>query len=111
VEPSSTPPPISPVSSPRSSAARWSARHGSSGNCSGAILGLLAYEMIPSRIRRFVLIDPFAFLPWYFKVFVHPSFGRLAYHSPSPTRLALGRQLSLKNRRAADSDLQDRSGT
>jgi pimeloyl-ACP methyl ester carboxylesterase len=76
------------------------------GNCSGAILGLLAYEMIPSRIRRFVLIDPFAFLPWYFKVFVHPSFGRLAYHSTFAN--PLGRwaaNLSLKNRRAADSDL------
>jgi pimeloyl-ACP methyl ester carboxylesterase len=76
------------------------------GNCSGAILALLAYDMIPARIGRFVLIDPFAFLPWYFRVFVNPSFGRLAYHSTFAN--PLGRwatNLSLKNRRAADSDL------
>jgi len=76
------------------------------GNCSGAILALLAYDMIPARIGRFVLIDPFAFLPWYFRVFVNPSFGRLAYHSTFAN--PVGRwatNLSLKNRRAADSDL------
>ena len=76
------------------------------GNCSGAILGLLANELVPARIARFVLIDPFAFLPWYFKVFVHPAYGRVAYHSTFAN--PIGRwatNLSLKKNRAADSDL------
>ena len=76
------------------------------GNCSGAILGLLANELVPSRIARFVLIDPFAFLPWYFKVFVHPTYGRVAYHSTFAN--PIGRwatNLSLKKKRSADSDL------
>ncbi|MEO7270937.1 MAG: alpha/beta hydrolase [Vicinamibacterales bacterium] len=76
------------------------------GNCSGAILGLLANELAPSRITRFVLIDPFAFLPWYFKVFVHPAYGRVAYHSTFAN--PIGRwatNLSLKKNRTAASDL------
>lgn len=76
------------------------------GNCSGAILGLLANELAPSRVARFVLVDPFAFLPWYFKVFVHPAFGRLAYQSTFAN--PIGRwvtNLSLKKNRTADSDL------
>ena len=76
------------------------------GNCSGAILGLLAHELVPTRIARFVLIDPFAFLPWYFKVFVHPTYGRVAYHSTFAN--PIGRwatNLSLKKKRSADSDL------
>jgi pimeloyl-ACP methyl ester carboxylesterase len=76
------------------------------GNCSGAILGLLTNELVPSRIARFVLIDPFAFLPWYFKVFVNPTYGRIAYHSTFAN--PLGRwatNLSLKKNRTAESDL------
>jgi pimeloyl-ACP methyl ester carboxylesterase len=73
------------------------------GNCSGAILSLLART---AAVSRLVLVDPFAFLPWYFKVFVHPSFGRIAYHSTfaNPAGRWLT-NLSLKNRRAADTDL------
>ena len=76
------------------------------GNCSGAILGLLTNELVPSRIARLVLIDPFAFLPWYFKVFVNPTYGRIAYHSTFAN--PFGRwatNLSLKKNRTADSDL------
>lgn len=51
------------------------------GNCSGAIFGLIAASIEKERVRRAVLIDPFAFAPWYFKVFVHPLYGRLVYHS------------------------------
>ncbi len=49
------------------------------GNCSGAIFGLVAASIESARVRRIVLIDPFAFCPWYFKVFVHPQFGRVVY--------------------------------
>lgn len=45
------------------------------GNCSGALLGLSAMELRPrlaERIDRLVMIDPFAYLPMYFKLFVTP---------------------------------------
>ncbi|HXG66227.1 MAG TPA: alpha/beta fold hydrolase [Blastocatellia bacterium] len=76
------------------------------GNCSGAILGLFAAEAAGERIERLVLIDPFAFIPWYFRVFTNTSFGKYAYHSTFAN--PFGRwitNLSLRNRRAADSDL------
>lgn len=76
------------------------------GNCSGAILGLLAAGRLSGRIERLILIDPFAFMPWYFKVFVAGSFGRYAYYSTFAN--PVGRWLtnvSLKRRRAATSDL------
>ncbi|HEX9917834.1 MAG TPA: alpha/beta fold hydrolase, partial [Pyrinomonadaceae bacterium] len=73
------------------------------GNCSGAILGLLVAERIKARVGRLVLIDPFAYWPWYFRVFVARSFGRYAYRSTFAN--PLGRWLtnqSLRNRRTAD---------
>jgi pimeloyl-ACP methyl ester carboxylesterase len=76
------------------------------GNCSGAILGLLAAERLTGRIERLVLIDPFAFMPWYFKVFVTGSFGRYAYYSTFAN--PVGRwltNLSLRRKRAEASDL------
>jgi len=76
------------------------------GNCSGAIFGLLAAEHATGRIERFVLIDPFAFVPWYFNLFVARSWGRYAYKSTFAN--PLGRwitNLSLRNRRAEDTDL------
>ncbi|MBS1788790.1 MAG: alpha/beta fold hydrolase [Acidobacteria bacterium] len=76
------------------------------GNCSGALLGLLAVSRIPNQFRRLVLIDPLAFWPWYFKVFVNPSFGKYAYYSTFAN--PIGRWLtnrSLKAKRTADSDL------
>ncbi len=76
------------------------------GNCSGAILGLLVAERLPDRIERLILIDPFAFMPWYFKVFVAGSFGRYAYYSTFAN--PIGRWLtnaSLKRKRTATSDL------
>lgn len=76
------------------------------GNCSGALLGLLAVSRIPDQVQRLVLIDPFAFWPWYFKVFVNPSFGRYAYYSTFAN--PIGRWLtnrSLKARRTEESHL------
>lgn len=76
------------------------------GNCSGAILGLLAAERLTGRIERLVLIDPFAFMPWYFKVFVTGSLGRYAYYSTFAN--PVGRWLtniSLKRKRTEASDL------
>jgi pimeloyl-ACP methyl ester carboxylesterase len=49
------------------------------GNCSGAIFGLEAALRRPGRFSRLVLIDPFAWLPWYFRIFLLPFAGRLFY--------------------------------
>jgi pimeloyl-ACP methyl ester carboxylesterase len=76
------------------------------GNCSGATLGLLAAGRLGDSIERLVLLDPFAFMPWYFKVFVAGSFGRYAYYSTFAN--PVGRWLtnvSLRRRRTESSDL------
>ena len=79
------------------------------GNCSGALLGLSAMGLRPhlnERIERLVMIDPFAYLPVYFKLFVTPPFGRYAYLSTFAN--PIGRwitNLSLKGHRAEETDL------
>ncbi|MGI9105591.1 MAG: alpha/beta fold hydrolase [Pyrinomonadaceae bacterium] len=76
------------------------------GNCSGAILGLLAAKRVPERVAKLVLIDPFAYWPWYFRVFVAGSFGRYAYLTTFAN--PFGRWLtnqSLKGHRTAETDL------
>jgi pimeloyl-ACP methyl ester carboxylesterase len=76
------------------------------GNCSGAIVALLAGPRLRTAVRRYVLIDPFAFVPWYFKAFVHPAYGRVAYMSTFAN--PLGRWLtnaSLRARRTEASHL------
>ncbi len=78
------------------------------GNCAGGIFGLVAASLVPERVCRIVLIDPFAFLPWYFKVFVHPHYGRIAYRSTFAN--PMGRWLtnaSLRNHRTNDAHLTD----
>ena len=78
------------------------------GNCSGAIFACLAAAALGPRVERLVLIDPFAFVPWYFKVFIHPVIGRYAYLSTFAN--PMGRWLtnaSLKNRRAANTHLTE----
>jgi pimeloyl-ACP methyl ester carboxylesterase len=82
------------------------------GNCSGAILGLLAAAHLNGRIERLVLIDPFAFMPWYFKIFVATDFGRIAYYSTFAN--PVGRwatNLSLKRRRTSATNLTHSFGT
>jgi pimeloyl-ACP methyl ester carboxylesterase len=76
------------------------------GYCSGAILGLLAAQKVKERVKRFILIDPFAYLPWYFKVFVAKGFGRHAYNTTFAN--PIGRwitNLSLKNHRTTKTNL------
>jgi pimeloyl-ACP methyl ester carboxylesterase len=79
------------------------------GNCSGALLGLSAMELRPQlaeRINRLVMIDPFAYLPMYFKLFVTPPFGKYAYLSTFAN--PIGRwitNLSLKGHRTEETDL------
>ncbi|HEY0101752.1 MAG TPA: alpha/beta fold hydrolase [Pyrinomonadaceae bacterium] len=81
------------------------------GNCSGAILGLLVAQRIESKLARLVLVDPFAYWPWYFRVFVAGSFGRHAYRTTFAT--SFGRWLtnqSLRGHRTAETDLTNSFG-
>lgn len=76
------------------------------GNCSGAILALAAMPLIAGRVNRLVLIDPFAYVPWYFKLFVATPIGRYAYYSTFAN--PVGRwvtNLSLRRHRTEESDL------
>ena len=56
------------------------------GSCSGGLLGLFVVkrllEMGQSRIlKRLVIIDPFAYFPWYFKVFIAPKLGKIGWYA------------------------------
>jgi pimeloyl-ACP methyl ester carboxylesterase len=71
------------------------------GNCSGAIFALLGAAGAEGRVARVVMIDPFAFVPWYFGIFLWGRFGRAAYHSTFAN--PIGRWItnaSLRGRRA-----------
>jgi len=75
------------------------------GFCSGAVLGIELARKRPDAVKRMVMIDPFAFLPWYFKLFTLGEFGRRAYASTfmSP----LGRNITdrvLSSMQAGDAD-------
>ncbi len=49
------------------------------GNCGGALTALELAMRVPGKVARAVLIDPFAFNPWYFDIFLKGEFGRRAY--------------------------------
>jgi pimeloyl-ACP methyl ester carboxylesterase len=76
------------------------------GNCGGGAYALLVAERLGGRVGRVVMIDPFAYLPRYFRLFLAGEFGRRAYHATFAN--PLGRWLtnqSLRGRREAESDL------
>jgi pimeloyl-ACP methyl ester carboxylesterase len=83
------------------------------GNCSGALLGLcLARELCAGgqaeRIERLVLIDPFAYWPWYFRVFASETIGPYAlacsFGNPLGRRLV---NLALAGKRRRQTDLTE----
>lgn len=47
--------------------------------CGGVGFALLLAARRPERVKRVVLIDPFAFVPWYFALFTWPVLGRAFY--------------------------------
>ncbi|MEO1272449.1 MAG: alpha/beta hydrolase [Myxococcota bacterium] len=49
------------------------------GNCSGALAALMLATERPDWVERLILIEPFAYMPWYFRVFMTPALGRLFY--------------------------------
>ena len=76
------------------------------GNCGGAVLALLAARGLGERVGRVSMIDPFAYLPRYFRLFNAGEFGRRAYEATFAN--PLGRWLtnrSLRGRRAGAADL------
>jgi pimeloyl-ACP methyl ester carboxylesterase len=49
------------------------------GNCTGALLALATARERPQRVERLVLIDPFAYVPPYLRLFLLGGLGRIAY--------------------------------
>ena len=76
------------------------------GNCGGAVFALLAARELGERVARVAMIDPFAYLPRYFRLFNAGEFGRRAYAATFAN--PFGRWLtnqSLRGRRAGAGDL------
>lgn len=72
------------------------------GYCSGAALAMMVARGREARVARLVLIDPLAFVPWYFRLFTWGEFGRRAYQT------TFGRRMG---RAATDRILQARQKT
>jgi len=51
------------------------------GHCGGAVFALLAAREAPRLVERVVAVDPFAYLPRYFRLFTGEGFGRRAYEA------------------------------
>lgn len=83
------------------------------GNCSGGLLGLCAARSLAeagesNTVERLVLIDPFAYWPWYFKVFASTAIGRYAYATAFAN--PLGRRIvnaALARKRKDETDLTE----
>lgn len=76
------------------------------GNCTGAVIGAELGKLYPQKISRMVLVDPFAYVPWYFSIFLKGGFGRRAYLATfaSPIGRFFTNQ-ALRGKRTEDSDL------
>jgi pimeloyl-ACP methyl ester carboxylesterase len=75
------------------------------GFCSGVIFGVELARIRPEVFKRIVMIDPFAFLPWYFRIFTLGEFGRRAYASTFIS--ATGRRITdriLSSMQTSDAD-------
>ena len=76
------------------------------GHCGGGVFGLLAALKAEALIERVVMIDPFAYLPRYFRLFISEGFGRHAYNATFAN--SFGRWLTnqaLRGRRDVETDL------
>lgn len=51
------------------------------GSCSGSFHVLEAALERPERVEQLILLEPFAFMPWYFSIFLTPVAGLALYHS------------------------------
>ena len=78
------------------------------GNCAGAVVAMELALRHPERVEGLVLIDPFAYAPWYFRLLTWGWPGWLFYHSTFAN--PLGRwitNVALAARRTADTDLTE----
>lgn len=76
------------------------------GNCGGVVFALLAAKALGCSCVRVTMLDPFAYLPRYFRLFLAGEFGRRAYETTFAT--PLGRWLTnqaLRPRREGGADL------
>lgn len=75
------------------------------GFCSGVILGVELARLRPEAFKRIIMIDPFAFLPWYFRIFTLGAFGKRAYAATFMS--ATGRKITdrvLSSMQTSDAD-------
>ena len=82
------------------------------GNCSGAIVGLMTALRLVERINRIVVIDPFAYMPWYLRVFLSKTWGWYAYVSTFAN--PVGRWITnnaLRGKRTPETNLTDSFAT
>ena len=49
------------------------------GNCAGAVFAFELAVRAKERVQRIIAIDPFAYVPWYFRLLTSPFLGRLFY--------------------------------
>lgn len=86
------------------------------GSCSGGLMGLFLAKLLQEKgksqlIERLVLIDPYAYFPWYFSAFVSPKMGKIGWYAYYTTFAnPIGRwmtNLSLKKHRASEVSLTD----
>jgi pimeloyl-ACP methyl ester carboxylesterase len=81
------------------------------GNCTGGVIGAELALVNPGVVNRMVVIDPFAYMPWYFGIFLKGNFGRMAYRTTFASQV--GRYVmnqALRNRRTGDADLTESFG-
>ena len=76
------------------------------GNCTGGVIGAELAKLVPAQVKRLVMIDPFAYAPWYFSIFLKGTFGKTAYKTTfaSPIGRFFTNQ-ALRNKRTGKSDL------
>ena len=83
------------------------------GSCSGAILtAFVARELRemgrPDVAARLVMIDPFAYCPWYFRLFLLPLLGYLIYATAFANPIGRGiTNFFLQDKRAGDTNLTE----
>lgn len=75
------------------------------GHCGGSVFALLAAREVPRLVGRVVAVDPFAYLPRYFRLFTGEGFGRRAYEATFAN--PLGRWLTNKTLNAGREERTD----
>jgi pimeloyl-ACP methyl ester carboxylesterase len=51
------------------------------GSCAGSYHALELARRLPHRVEQLVLLEPFAYMPWFFSIFLTPITGRALYYN------------------------------